>query len=146
GIRADGFGMHGAAFDIKPGGSGQIKIHRLNIAERLFRLTGEGIYRDSVLLGRAPPIKEPLLNSQVSGCDSVINAVYQGRLYWFWGDTNRPAHPLGNFHMTGAVSALRASGGLSPAVGVDFRYFTGEDGFVRPMAKMPGDGPTWISN
>jgi hypothetical protein len=29
-------------------------------------------------------------------------------------------------------------------VGVNLRYFTGENGFARAMAKMPGSGPTWI--
>jgi hypothetical protein len=27
---------------------------------------------------------------------------------------------------------------------VNLQYFVGENGFARPMAKMPGDGPTWI--
>ena len=58
-----------------PGGSATLKIKRLNIAERLYRVTGQGIYRDSVLLGRAPPLKRPLLNSQVIGSDSVMSHV-----------------------------------------------------------------------
>src|SRR5687768_2257361 len=57
----DGFGIAGVALETKPGGSAQLKIKRLNIAERLYRVTGAGIYRDSVLLGRDPPIKRPLL-------------------------------------------------------------------------------------
>ena len=75
-FRKDGFGIRGIALDIKPGGSAQLKIKRLNIAERLYRVTGEGIYRDSVRLGRQPPIKQPLLNAQVTGCDSVVTAAY----------------------------------------------------------------------
>src|SRR5262245_51195592 len=54
-FRKDGFGMPGVGLDITPGGSTQIKIKRLNIAERLYRVTGGGIYRDSVLLGREAP-------------------------------------------------------------------------------------------
>lgn len=142
---ADGFGIRGVALAVKAGGSAQLKIKRLNIAERLYRVTGEGIYRDSVLLDRPAPIREPLLNAQVAGCDSVQNAIYHGKLYWFWGDTNRPAYPLGNFHTTGATSRLPGDGGLDPALGVDLDYFAGDDGFARPMAKIPGEGPTWIS-
>src|SRR5438046_2726646 len=100
---ADGFGMRGVALDVKAGGSAQLKIKRLNIAERLYRVTGDGIYRDSVLLGRQPPIRGALLNGKVTGCDSVNNAIYAGKLYWFWGDTSRPAYPLGNFHASGAT-------------------------------------------
>jgi hypothetical protein len=142
-FRRDGFGMRGIALDVTPGGSAQIKIKRLNIAERLYRVTGEGIYRDSVLLGRQPPTKQPLLNAKVTGCDSVQNAIYRGRLYWFWGDTNWPAYPLGLFHTPGATSRLPADG-LDPSRGVDLEYFVGENGFARAAAKMPGDGPTWI--
>src|SRR5262245_28961222 len=80
---ADGFGIRGVALDVKAGGSAQLVIKRLNIAERLYRVTGEGIYRDSVLLGREPPIRQPLLNANVAGSDSVQNAIYQGNLYWF---------------------------------------------------------------
>jgi len=90
-FRKDGFGIGGGALEVKSGGSAQLKIKRLNIAERLYRVTGEGIYRDTVLLGREAPIKEPLLNAQVTGCDSVVNAAYRGKLYWFWGDTNQAA-------------------------------------------------------
>src|SRR5262245_22741779 len=58
-FRKDGFGIRGVALDITPGGSAQIKIKRLNIAERLYRMTGQGIYRDSVLVGRQPATKSP---------------------------------------------------------------------------------------
>jgi len=144
-FRKDGFGFPGVALDVTPGGSATIKIKRLNIAERLYRLTGQGIYRDSVLLGRDPPTKEPLLNAKVTGSDSVMTAVYRGKLHWFWGDTNWPAYPLGLFHTPGATSKLPKHAGLDPARGVDLAYFTGDDGFARATAQMPGDGPTWIS-
>src|SRR5262245_18636846 len=142
---ADGFGIRGVALDVKAGGSAQLKIKRLNIAERLYRVTGEGIYRDSMLLGREPPIRQPLLNAKVAGSDSVQNTIYHGKLHWFWGDTSRPAYPLGLFHTAGAVSRLPGSGGIDPARGVDLDYFAGDDGFARACAKMPGGGPTWIS-
>jgi hypothetical protein len=140
----DGFGYRGQALHVTTGGSATLKIKRLNLAERLYRVTGGGIYRDSVLLGRPVPVREPLLNARVFGSDSVVNAVYRSRLHWFWGDTNRPAYPLGNFHVPGATSLLPGRGGLDPEVGVELTYFTDEKGFARPTARMPGDGPTWI--
>jgi len=87
----DGFGFRGVAVQTTPGGWVTIRLKRRNIAQRLYRVTGQGMYRDSVLLGRTPPIRQPLLNAQVIGSDSVVNAVYRGQLYWFWGDTHRPS-------------------------------------------------------
>ena len=144
-VDKDGFGYRGKALEVTEGGSADIVIRRLNIARRLYRVTGEGIYRDSVLTGDAVPIKEPLLNGKVFGQDSVVNAVYQGKIHWFWGDTNRPDYPLGNFHVPGATSDLPRQGGLEPEVGVNLTYLLDDKGFARPTAPMPGEGPTWIS-
>jgi hypothetical protein len=144
-VEADGFGCRGAAFQVTEGGSGQVVIRRVNIARRLYRVTGEGIYRDSILTGVKPPLREPLLNGQVFGQDSVLNAVFLGKLYWFWGDTHRPDYPLGNFHVPGAVSELPGHGGLAPEVGVDLSYFVDDHGLARPTAPMPGEGPTWLT-
>ncbi len=139
----DGFGMVGTRLKTTPGGSATVKVKRLNVAERLYRETGAGIYRDSVLLGKKVPIAEPVLNAEVLGQDSVQRAIYRGKIYWFWGDTNRANYPLGHFGTAGATSEIP---GLDPAVGIDFRYFTGRDGFSRPMfAPDPAKpDPVWI--
>jgi hypothetical protein len=138
----DGFGIRGVALEVKSGGETKIKIKRLNVAQRLYRVTGGGIYRDSVLAGRTPPIDQPLLNAQVFGQDSVQRVLYHGKLHWFWGDTNRPSYPLGHFGMSGAVSDPPGVGGLDPSVGVNLRYFTDASGFARPM--VPGQNLRWI--
>jgi hypothetical protein len=141
---ADGFGFRGTALKLTPGGSAQLKIKRLNIAERLYRVTGQGIYRDTVLLGQTPPLKNPVLNGQVTGQDTVVAIPYRGKLYWFWGDTNRPSYPLGNFSATGATSELPGKGGLDPSVGVDLNYITDDSGFTKRMVPTPEPGLKWI--
>jgi hypothetical protein len=141
----DGFGFRGKALDVSPGGKATLKVKRLNIAERLYRVTGAGQYRDTVLAGREAPLERPLLNGQVIGSDSVVNGVYNGRIHWFWGDTNRPAYPLGNFSVPGASSRLPSEGGLDPERGVNLEYFLDEKGFAKATARMPGEGPTWIT-
>ncbi len=141
----DGLGYRGKAIEITEGGSARLTIRRLNVARRLYRITGQGIYRDSMLTGDKVPIREPLLNGEVVGQDSVVNAVYRGKIYWFWGDTHRPDYPLGNFHVPGATSELPDHGGLDPGAGVNLTYFVDDRGFARPTAPMPGEGPTWIS-
>jgi hypothetical protein len=135
---ADAFGARGKAFKTTPGGSGQIKIQRLNIAKRLYRLTGPGIYRDTILVGEKAPLKNPLLNGKVMGQDTIQRAIYKGKIYWMWGDTSRVAYTLGNFHMSGATSLLPAQGGLDPSLGVNYDYFVNQEGFCRAMIELPG--------
>ncbi len=129
----DGFGSYGRALEVKPGGMAQLKVQRVNIAERLYRITGEGIYRDSELLGLPRPF--PANNGLVAGQDSVQTAIYGGRIHWLWGDTARMEYALGHFRMSGATSLLT----FDPAVGVPLEYYVGENGFARPMwPAVPG--------
>ena len=139
----DGFGIHGVALETKPGGSATLKIKRVNVAERLYRVTGQGIYAESFIAGKSAPIQNPLLNGKVMGQDSIQRVIYKGKIRWFWGDTGRPAYPLGNFGMSGAVSDLPQNGGLDPSVGVNLKYFTNDEGFSRPMIDLPGPGVQW---
>ncbi len=141
---ADGFGYRGVRLSVEAGLEAVIQLRRTNVAERLYRVTGEGIYRDSVLLGKQTPIAAPLLNAGVLGSDSVLTAVYRKKIRWFWGDTNFANYPLGNFHVPGATSLPPSSGGLDPSVGVDLTYFPDDLGNAKPTCKMPGEGPTWI--
>lgn len=141
---ADGFGYRGKKLQVTPGGKAVLKMKRVNLAERLYRVTGGGIYRDSLLTGEPVPLQKPLLNAQVLGSDSVQNALFRGRVYWFWGDTNRPSYPLGNFQVPGAVSDLPDKGGLPIERGVNLDYFVDASGFAKKTCEMPGAGPTWI--
>ncbi len=144
----DGFGFSGVKLKPEPNGAAVIKVRRVNIAERLYRVTGEGIYRDSLLTGEPAPTRRPLLNAQVAGQDTALAAPYRGKLYWFWGDTNRMGYPLGHFGAAGAVSELPALGGLPPDTGVDLAYFTDASGFSKQMCPLPGDkeGLRWIES
>ncbi|MFM8223749.1 MAG: hypothetical protein ACKOJF_33025, partial [Planctomycetaceae bacterium] len=142
---ADGFGFRGLRLKVTPGEMAQIRLPRLNIARRLYRVTGGGLYADSVWLGLPVPVAQPVRNTRVIGQDSVLAEVFQGQVHWFWGDTNRPAYPLGNFHVPGATSQLPADGGLPIERGIDLRYFANADGFARETARLPGDGPTWLA-
>ena len=141
----DGFGYAGMRLETKPSGSGIVRLKRLNVAERLYRVTGEGIYRDTVLLGKPAPLSEPLGAGLVAGQDSVQGVVYRNMFYWFWGDTLRMSYPLGQFHTSGATSELPAHGGLDPQIGINLHYFTNADGFSREMCPLERkEGPVWI--
>lgn len=141
---ADGFGNRGVALAVKPGGHAEIKIKRVNVAERVYRITGQGIYRDSILAGQPTPLRQPVLNGLVMGQDTVEVTPYKGKIYWFWGDTGRPAYPLGQFATSGATSELPGKGGLDPGAGVDLTYWVDKEGFSKKMIPLPGPGVVWI--
>jgi hypothetical protein len=141
-VPKDGFGYRGVALHPRAGGSATVKITRLNIAERIVRLTGGGIYRDSLLLNEPTPIPNPVMNGGILGQDTAQAELYRGKMMWFWGDTDRAGYPLGNFHTTGAVATLPKEG---PDRGIQFRYFTQPDGFVREMVSSKEPGPIWVS-
>ncbi|MDP8242434.1 MAG: hypothetical protein P9L94_00025 [Candidatus Hinthialibacter antarcticus] len=140
----DGFGYSGLRLHPTAGGEAVIKVKRENIAERLYRITGQGIYSDSIKTGAPVPLEQPALNSKVVGQDSTLAAIYNDKIYWFWGDTSRAAYPLGNFRTTGATSRLPSNGGLSPEVGVNLNYFESASGFTQEMFPEFKENLIWI--
>ena len=140
----DGFGYRGTALEVRAGGAAQIKLKRTQIAERLYRITGAGIYRDSVLSGVPVPLQKPLLNGLVTGQDTVEAVPYRGKIFWLWGDTNRVAYALGNFKTSSATSLLPKQGGLDPDKGVDLNYFVNAEGFSKEMIPIESRTPVWM--
>jgi hypothetical protein len=138
---ADGFGFRGAAFETRPGGEGVVRLRRLQPAERLYRITGQGLYHHSVRAGLPVPLKEPLLNAGVMGQDSAGAVVVGGVVRWFWGDTSLPGYPLGHFGTATATSEL---GGLVPNIGIELRYAVNEKGESRPTFDLGRPGPVWV--
>ena len=113
----DGFGCVGVRLTPVAGKSVEVKVLRTNLAERLCRLTGQGIYRDSTLLGKEPPLPSPNLFADVMGQDSVQVVPWKGRYFWIFGDTLRANYPLGNYQSTAAWSDAPDKGGLDPEHG-----------------------------
>src|SRR6056297_1040140 len=131
---------------IQPGRGRVIPVHRQNIAERLYRVTGEGIYHDSRLLRIPVPIDYgTTAQGGVYGQDSVVNALYNDKLFWFWGDTRSASSPVANFSASGAVSTLPGSAALNPDKGIPLDYFVDETGFTRAMCPVDGPGAVWLS-
>jgi hypothetical protein len=149
-VPKDGFGYAGVRLTPRPGEPCIVRLRRVNVAERVGRLTGEGLFRDSRLLGYDVPAPNPDPRGGVVGQDSTQAAVYRGRVYWFWGDTLRLEYPLGLFRAAGATTpleALRDRGDApEPLAAIDYEYFVGTDGFARammPLAERP-EGVIWL--
>jgi hypothetical protein len=125
------------------GTTGQLSLGRQQSAERLYRVTGAGIYQDSVAVGQSVPIDQPLLNANVKGQDSVQAVVYNNQINWFWGDTLYQTG-FGNFRTSGATSQLPGNGGLSPSQGVNLNYYVDGSGSSKQMMPLADPGPVWI--
>ncbi|MCB1275899.1 hypothetical protein [Prosthecobacter sp.] len=143
-VPKDGFGYAGVKLTPVAGKTAEVKVLRTNIAERVCRLTGQGIYRDSTLLGKEPPLPSPNLFADVMGQDSVQVVPWKGRYFWIFGDTQRPGYPLGNFHSTAAWSDPPDKGGLDPENGIHFEYITDENNAVAKMLPVDEPGVVWL--
>jgi len=145
----DGFGFSGVRITPHVDKPVEIKLHRKIVAERLCRLTGEGLYRDSLLLGHKVPFSTSPARGMVAGQDSIQAAIYRDKVYCFWGDTSRMEYPLGLFRTAGATLAWSASNEtqIDPSAGLPYDYFTNpQTGFARaviPIADRP-EGVVWV--
>ncbi len=135
----DNFGFVGLPLDTVPGGMAEIKLTRQNIAERAWRVTGQGIYRDTALLGHDAPLPYPNLSGGVLEQTGTQVAFFNGKLWWLWSDTRRAAHPLDNVRGTVATSDLPDKGGLDPAQGVHLTYAVNDRD--EPQPALPGKEP-----
>lgn len=74
------------------GGNSTLFLNRTQIAQRMYRLTGGGRWRDTLLSGAALPPqaqgdRATIDPGGVLGQDSVLTAVYKGQVYWMFGDS-----------------------------------------------------------
>lgn len=139
-VNTDRFGYRGVRVVPRPGGSLTIRVNRELPAKRLGRITGGGLFAESQKLGD----ESAWIEQRILGCDSVQNAIHNGKLFWSWGDTVLPNYPLGRFHMIGATTALQPLESLQPPIRLRYDYYTDDHGTPRNVAQMPGEGPTWL--
>lgn len=140
GVKKDGFGYEGVRVTPAAGGKLKIEVERTNIAKRLGRLTGAGLFAEAAKLGQPLPLPE----TGVFGCDSVLMARHGSKLFWLWGDTTMPGYPLGVFDSTAALTDLQPIKKFEPPLAMLYEHFRDDKNKPRGVAKMPGDGPTWL--
>jgi hypothetical protein len=150
-VPADGFGARGVRLTPQPHETLRVEVTRTVPAKRLGRITGGGLFAESQKLGQERAWPE----SGILGCDSVQTALHNGRLFWLWGDTTLSRYPLGIFHSTSATTTAQPLKRFEPPLRMQFDYFRepadappgGRIATAAPrgVAKMPGDGPTWIT-
>ena len=125
-------GFAGLTLRVEPGASARLEMRRENVAERLYRLTGSGIYLERSADARPPgPALPP-----PSGLDSALAVPYDGELFWVFGDARLLRSPVGTFRAHAARSRLPGRGGLDPSVGVELRFLR-DGAALRPMLSDP---------
>ncbi len=140
-VPKDGFGYRGVRVTPQPGKTVKIEVTRTIVAKRLGRLTGAGIFAESQKLGGEADWRE----SGVFGSDSVQNAAHNGRMFWLWGDTLVPDYPLGIFDSSSATTALQPLRSFVPPLRLKLDYFRDAAGKPRGVARLGGEGPTWLT-
>ena len=137
-------GLPSAVLKTGAGKSAEILMDRVNLSERLYRVTGSGIYRDSMLLGDKVPATQDDADVVATGMDSVQAVAYKGKMFWLWGDTNISIASHGNYRTTCATSDLPGKG-LDPDIGVNLSFFRSKDyPYLKSMAGDAGD-VVWLS-
>lgn len=140
-VPKDGFGYRGVRLTPEPDKTLKIEVARTIIAKRLGRITGAGMFAESQKLGRELDWPE----SGVLGSDTVMNAVYRGKMFWLWGDTTLAHYPLGIFDSSSATSVVQPLKSFEPPLRLPLEYFRDDRGRPRGVAKMAGSGPTWLT-
>ena len=146
-VAKDGFGYRGRRLRIEPGARHRIEVNRTIVARRFGRITGAGLFSESQKLG----LERNWNESGVFGCDSVQNALHDGKMFWVWGDTTLPGYPLGIFQATAATSSIPKPGSSGvqipglPPLRLNLDWFVNSNGAPRAVVNIPGTGPTWLS-
>lgn len=91
-VPTDGFGIRGVRVTPRAGQTLTIEVQRQNIAKRLGRLSGGGLFAEVQQFGGRAAWKE----GPVMGYDSVQMTLFRGQPFWSWGDTLFAHYPLGN--------------------------------------------------
>ena len=135
----------GVLLDTTPGGRATVILRRVQPGQRMYRMSGGGIYRDSLLVGASAPIADPLIGAaNVLGQDSLLAAVYKGKAYYFFGDTECPAGPRDTDcqhygrYTTGAWSCVPNGADASCSVPPSLHYFRSNS--TRDPGGMAPDG------
>jgi len=141
GVKKDGFGYEGIGVSPMAGKTLRIEVERRNVAKRLGRLTGAGLFAEEQKLGCQPQA----LGGGLFGCDSVLMSRHGDKLFWLWGDTTVSHYPLGIFQSTAAHTTAQPIADFKPPLSIRFDHFRNEEYNLKGVAPIPGDGPTWLT-
>ena len=128
-------------YGLARGGKAVLKITRNQVAKRLGRIGGTGLFAESRKFGEHLDKKD---QGEV-GRDSVQCRPYNGKLFWLWGDTSMQGYAIGIFNTTAAFTPNPAFPlDPKPPVYPPYDQIRNDEGHVRGVIKAQGEGPIWI--
>lgn len=123
-------GVAGVLLETKAGAQAEIKLMRIGIAERVYRVTGQGIYREATRLGLDVPLPRPNMNGSLIAHGAARAAIFKDRLFWLWSDAQGLEDPRVIEGIGAATSGLPGKGGLDLSLGIHFEYLPPERVFA----------------
>ena len=131
----DAAGFSGTEVKVEASGTAVLKMMRSDLAERVGRLTGTGLYRDSKALGKeiAVVAHTPSLLARQSG---ALAEVHAGEVCWLWQDAERMTLPGQRLAVTGTKSRL-----ASPPSGLALELWSTSS---EPQTLLPVEEAEWV--
>ena len=141
GIGPDPHKPGSVVYQVEPGAAVTLKMKRNQLAKRLGRIGGTGLFAESRKFGEHLDKKD---QGEV-GRDSVQCRPYKGKLFWLWGDTSMQDYAIGIFNTTAAYTPNPAfPKNAKPPIYPPYDQIRQENGRVRGTIKAQGSGPIWV--
>lgn len=119
-------GVAGVVLETRGGEKAEIKVMRASIAERMYRVTGQGIYREATRLGMEVPLPRPNMNGEMITHGAAQVTAFQDKLFWVWRDARGVREPRALDLGCAATSDFPGRGGLDASLGIHFEFFSSD--------------------
>ncbi len=134
----------GLEIALSPASEITVPLVRVDIAQRIYRVTGTGIYRDSELLKREVPLP---LGNHAAGLVSawgVQRAALGTKVLWCWRQALLSNERNPSLNVVGAWSDHPEHGGLDPTQGIHYSYHTSGSDQAHSLLTADEPGGIWM--
>ena len=141
-----GFNYRGLTLTPSNNGSRTLYVDREFASQRVFRMTGTGVFDQSIMAGVSPPPTQDDAAFPVVAHESVSNTLFDGQYYWFWTVPSNPQYPEATTFTVCATSPPPGGSGLQPEQPVSLTYLRDASGRARNVLNVAHSGPTRLNS
>ena len=142
-VESDNYDKLAVSLNASLGRSLSLQLRRQLPAERLYRVTGPGIFRDAVLLGaKLPPAAAAVaasdsdLSHGIAGQDAMISAQFRDKIVLSFGDTRSASDGAGQTMTSNALAPTQAFSRERILDGLPLSYSLSPSGETRPSLPL----------